>query len=73
MELEEALVDVGTTESAKTSDKGKDFSTDLNEDNDDGSFSKKDIVQKGVHNSSCSTPKILKNERFLDQLPGRKI
>ena len=72
MELEEALVDVGTTKSAKTSGKVKDVSTGLNEDNDDGSFSKKDIVREGVHNSSCSTRKTSKKRAILGSVTRKK-
>ena len=72
VELKEALLDVGTTESPKTSGEGKDSSADLNEDNDDGSLSEKDIVREGIHNSSCSTPKTSKQRAILGSVTRKK-
>ena len=71
LELKEALVDVGTTESAKMSGKVKHISTGPNENNDDGSFSKKDIVRE-EHSSSCSTPKTFKKRAILGSVIGKK-
>ena len=68
-----ANFNIGTIESAETSGKVKDVSTGLNEDNDDGSFSKTDIVREGVHGNSCSTPKTSKKRAILESVTRKKI